>query len=60
MLKVSGAFHSRYMYAAQQAFASFIGGVAFNELKIPVISNVTARPYEQAEIATNLIAQITH
>ena len=60
MLKVSGAFHSRYMYAAQQAFASFIGAMEFNKLKIPVISNVTARPYEQAEIATNLTAQITH
>ncbi len=60
MLPVSGAFHSRYMSEAQQQFASFIQDVEFGELKIPVISNVTARPYEQSEIGKNLIAQITH
>jgi len=60
ILPVSGAFHSRYMLSAQQAFSAFIEGFSFGELKIPVISNVTARPYEQAKIATNLAAQITH
>jgi len=60
MLPVSGAFHSRYMSEAQQQFASFIQNVEFGKLKIPVISNVTARPYEQSEIGKNLIAQITH
>ncbi len=60
ILQVSGAFHSRYMSEAQQKFASFIEGIEFNEPKIPVISNATAKPYEQSEIAANLTAQITH
>jgi len=59
-LNVSAAFHSRYMREAQQAFEEFLKGFEFAELKIPIISNMTAKPYEQAKIVTNLAGQITH
>jgi trans-AT polyketide synthase/acyltransferase/oxidoreductase domain-containing protein len=59
-LNVSAAFHSRYMREAQQAFEEFLKGFEFAELKIPIISNVTAKPYQQEEIMTNLAKQITH
>jgi trans-AT polyketide synthase/acyltransferase/oxidoreductase domain-containing protein len=59
LLKVSGAFHSRYMAPAQQEFADFISEMSFGKLTIPVISNVTARPYRQENIGKNLVAQIT-
>jgi trans-AT polyketide synthase, acyltransferase and oxidoreductase domains len=59
-LKVSGAFHSRYMENARQEFEKFINSFTFLELKIPVISNVYARPYRQSAIKENLLEQITH
>lgn len=58
-LKVSGAFHSKYMEAAKQEFAAFVNTMPIRELSIPVISNVYARPYKLEEIRTNLIQQIT-
>lgn len=57
-LKVTGAFHSRYMETASQEFQSYINAFNFNTLTIPVISNVTARPYTDETIADNLIKQI--
>jgi len=45
VLRVSGAFHSRYMEKAKDEFSQFIKQFTFNRLQIPVISNVTARPY---------------
>jgi trans-AT polyketide synthase/acyltransferase/oxidoreductase domain-containing protein len=59
-LNVSAAFHSRYMRDAQQEFEQFLTGFEFADLKIPLISNVTARPYKPTEIAANLAKQITH
>ncbi|BBB93461.1 MAG TPA: ACP S-malonyltransferase [Methylomusa anaerophila] len=59
-LKTSGAFHSRYMEEAKREFTAFINSFAFSRLTIPVISNVHARPYQESEIAQNLIEQITH
>jgi len=59
-LNVSAAFHSHYMRDAQQEFEQFLTGFEFADLKIPLISNVTARPYKQTEIAANLAKQITH
>ncbi|GMA97726.1 ACP S-malonyltransferase [Pelosinus sp. IPA-1] len=59
-LKTSGAFHSRYMEAAKRKFDAYINSFRFSELMIPVISNVHARPYQQAEIGANLLQQITH
>jgi len=59
-LKTSGAFHSRYMEGAKMEFETFINSFEFFPLTIPVISNVHARPYKQADIKQNIVAQITH
>lgn len=58
VLPVSGAFHSRYMADAQAEFTEFAKQFTFNELEIPVIANVTAKPYG-SEILPSLTAQIS-
>jgi trans-AT polyketide synthase, acyltransferase and oxidoreductase domains len=58
-LKVSGAFHSRYMQPARDEFERFIRTFQFAEPRVPVIANVTARPYQPGEAARNLTLQIT-
>lgn len=57
-LNTSGAFHSRYMEPARSEFAEFLRAMAFSELKVPVISNVTARPYENHLVKEYLTKQI--
>lgn len=57
-LNVSAPFHSRYMKGAAAEFDGFVKQFAFSELKIPVIANVTGRPYEKGSIARNLSDQI--
>jgi len=59
-LPVSAAFHSRYMVRAEQDFRAFLPSITFTEPRIPVLSNVSARPHVSAEVASNLAAQITH
>lgn len=59
-LKVSGAFHSPYMQAAQEQFATFLADFNFAALQIPVVANCTAQPYHSHDIASNLAQQITH
>ncbi|SFJ70066.1 ACP S-malonyltransferase [Thermoflavimicrobium dichotomicum] len=59
-LNVSGAFHSRYMKAAQTEFERYLDQFTFSELSIPVISNCKARPYTYGELKTNLVKQIVH
>jgi len=59
LLKVSGAFHSRYMRPARDEFEPFLKNYTFSDLQIPVISNVHARPYLQNEIPANLADQMT-
>jgi malonyl CoA-acyl carrier protein transacylase len=60
-LRVSAAFHSRYMAAAATAFAQFLQPFSFAMPAIPVISNVTAQPYsaDEQSIKALLIRQIT-
>lgn len=58
-LDVSGAFHSRYMQPAQAEFEIFVRDFSFAPPSIPVIANVTARPYEAGEIVENMTRQIT-
>ncbi len=58
-LKVSGAFHSHYMADAATEFANFLESFPFGDLRIPVISNVTARPYPNEDSKKLLIAQMT-
>lgn len=59
ILKVSGAFHSRYMEEARREFAGFLGEFEFFAPRIPVVANVHARPYEAHEIKAGLDRQIT-
>ncbi|WP_437624445.1 ACP S-malonyltransferase [Sorangium sp. So ce1151] len=62
-LPVGAAFHSRYMVDAARAFADFLAPMSFAPLQLPVISNVTARPYEAGNpsvvIKSLLVEQIT-
>ncbi len=59
-LKVSGAFHSRYMQSAHEEFSKYLELFSFNAPKIPVIANTTAKPYTIDTIAENLVNQIDH
>lgn len=59
VLKVSGAFHSRYMESAKVEFKKYLDTATFNKLNIPVISNFYALPYENENIKTTLANQIT-
>ncbi|WP_405180887.1 ACP S-malonyltransferase [Nocardia sp. NBC_01377] len=58
-LKTSGAFHSHYMAQARAEFAEFLERVPLAEPTIPVISNVTARPYQRTTIKKLLTRQIS-
>lgn len=59
ILKVSGAFHSRYMNDAKTEFTDYLDSFTFEEPKIPIIANFTARPYKSEEIKTMMAEQIT-
>lgn len=62
-LQVSAAFHSRYMADAAKQFAQFLTDFTFKPLRMPVVANVTGRPYPEGDpskvIPTFLVAQIT-
>jgi trans-AT polyketide synthase/acyltransferase/oxidoreductase domain-containing protein len=58
-LQVSAPFHSRYMKSAEVEFSKFLQECSFHKLNIPVISNVTARPYQDHEVADLLGKQIS-
>lgn len=58
VLNVSAAFHSRYMQAAQAEFARFLNEFEFAPPALPVIANVSGRPYEADRIASTLARQI--
>ena len=57
-LNVSAPFHSRYMRHAQQNFAEFLREVDFHAPSMPVISNVTGKPYEPDRVRNTLSEQI--
>lgn len=59
-LKVSGAFHSRYMQSVSDDFKEFIKSFQFSKMTIPVISNIYAKPYGEQELRENLVLQITN
>ncbi|AIQ12428.1 malonyl CoA-ACP transacylase [Paenibacillus durus] len=59
-LRVSGAFHSRYMLESSRQFERFMQDTSFSSPELTVISNFTARPYNPTEIKKNLVQQITH
>lgn len=58
-LNVSGAFHSPLMQDAAIRFQEKLEGIQYQELRWPVISNVTALPYPSpSHIRTLLIEQM--
>jgi trans-AT polyketide synthase/acyltransferase/oxidoreductase domain-containing protein len=58
-LKVSGAFHSRYMQQARTQYAEFVGGFVFGRPNTPVVANSTAAPYEASRLQQTLVEQLT-
>ena len=56
-LKVAGAFHSPYMQMAAEQMAEVLAAVPFNTPKVPVISNVTAKPHGETENIKKLLVQ---
>jgi len=58
-LNTSGAFHSRFMQPSKEKFQRYLNKFKLNDLSIPVISNVTAVPYNNDEVIRNLPEQIT-
>jgi len=59
LLKVSGAFHSRYMKEAQNSFVEFLEGISFQSPKIPVYANCSVGLYEISNVKANLGSQIS-
>lgn len=57
-LKVSAAFHSRYMADAQKEFARYIRKMHFSSPKIPIIANVNAMIHEPGRIQDAMIEQL--
>lgn len=57
-LNTSGAFHSRFMWTAKDMFHTYLQRFNLADPQIPVVANVTARPYRQGEIVENLSNQI--
>jgi malonyl CoA-acyl carrier protein transacylase len=57
-LKVSAPFHSRYMREPMQAFEAALTEVDFAPPVIPVVSNVTAAPYDPVHMRETLARQI--
>lgn len=57
-LNTSGAFHSPFMRAAMDAFKTWMLQFRFREPRIPVIANLTARPYRGDAIVDTLSGQI--
>jgi [acyl-carrier-protein] S-malonyltransferase len=59
-LVVSGAFHSPLMKPARKQLENAIGDAEFNDAKVPVYANVSAKPLTNAEdIRKALIEQLT-
>lgn len=59
-LNTSGAFHSRYMKDAEKEFEKIVKKTKFSKPNIPVIANVTGKPYVFDKIAQDLTSQISN
>jgi len=60
-LAVAGAFHTQIMHPADQRLQEVLTQVTLRRPRIPVISNVDARPHENPEeIRQLLIRQVVH
>lgn len=61
ILPVSGAFHSTLMWPAREGLAEAIDKLTFENPKVPVVGNVTAKPIESAKAAKDdLLSQLCH
>jgi [acyl-carrier-protein] S-malonyltransferase len=61
LLEVSGPFHSPAMAAAARPLSAALDRTDIGAPKVPVVSNVSARPYEgPQEIRAGLVEQLTH
>lgn len=59
-LNVSGAFHSPLMEVAESGLREHLEGVTFSPPRFPVVSNVTAEPVTEPDVARQLlVAQLT-
>lgn len=58
-LNTSGAFHSRFMRPSEDKFKVYLKRFKLLAPQIPVISNVTARPYTEESLLLNLSSQIS-
>ena len=56
-LEVAGAFHTRLMQAATEALVAALAATAIRRPRIPVISNVDARPHEDPDEIRGLLAR---
>jgi [acyl-carrier-protein] S-malonyltransferase len=60
-LAVAGAFHTRIMRPADEQLAEALADVPMQKPKIPVVSNVDARPHDDPEeIRELLVQQVLH
>lgn len=58
-LKVAGAYHSRLMEPAREAFGRYLAQIPFHPPQMTVLSNTTAQPVRTAdEIRAALVAQV--
>ncbi|KAF0866052.1 ACP S-malonyltransferase [Pseudomonas sp. LD120] len=57
-LPVSAPFHSRYMHSAMEAFGEYLATFDYAPLQTPVIANIHAEPYRDADLVGNLTRQI--
>jgi trans-AT polyketide synthase/acyltransferase/oxidoreductase domain-containing protein len=57
-LRVSGAFHSRYMQPVRREFERILADYEFRPLEVPVVANVTGRPYSTASVPDTLAEQL--
>lgn len=58
-LRVSAAFHSRHMMQAKCVFSQYLRQFYLQSPQFTVISNVTAKPYKDGDVASLLGEQIT-
>ncbi len=59
-LKVSAAFHSRYMHEPMRQFKAFLANFEFGSPSIPVVANLTGLPYAPDLLHETLADQIGH
>jgi malonyl CoA-acyl carrier protein transacylase len=60
VLKVSAAFHSRYMHEPMRRFKTFLAQFEFGPPAIPVVANLTGLPYAPDLLHQTLADQIGH